>query len=769
MLLLCIHATAQTAALYKDATQTVDIRVSDLLSRMTLEEKCDQLRQMELARLQIFDGAVSPESLERFTKDRTPGIVLMEAGADAAENTIKARDLQAHLLQKSRLGIPPLFITGGAHGVLARGATIFPGTLALGATWSPALVRDMASQLAVEAAAIGAAQLLGPSFALGRDPRFGGIEQCFGECPTLVTEMALAYMEGLQGRRISDGLAPNKVFGTALHFAGWGSADGGLYGAPVSLSTRTLRSLHFPPFYDAVQRAKIQAVVPVVSTINSIPGHANFWLLDNVLRQEWRFPGIVLAAPGGVAMNYKVFAIAGDNQAAAVQALTAGVDVETGGDTYAALAALVRQGQVPTAAIDTAAGRVLRLKFLAGLFEERRMADTSLLPARLRTPEARALARRLATESIILLKNTDDFLPLDTNRIKTLAVIGPNADRSQFGGISWSRDDSDGVTVLRGLRNLLGTKVRLHYARGSGIVRASRDSLEEAVAVAKGADAALVVLGDESAPPVGGPRADGLPHSPSSGAGYDVPNPVLPDAQEELVRAIVATGRPVIVVFLQGRPCSAPWIKENATAILSMFYAGEEQGNALADVLFGKHDPGGRLPVSVARSAGHLPTTYDYKPGARGLFNKPGSPEHPGRDYVFSGTDPLWPFGFGLSYTRFQYSDLVVETPTVPSDGVIRVRFTVSNIGEREGTDVAQIYFHDPSSAVTVPAMRLVRFEKIQLKAGQKTQVVLAFEATALAEWDRSIQRRVVEPGEFEILVGSNAENILLRGTVRAW
>lgn len=217
---------------------------------------------------------------------------------------------------------------------------------------------------------------------------------------------------------------------------------------------------------------------------------------------------------------------------------------------------------------------------------------------------------------------------------------------------------------------------------------------------------------------------------------------------------------------MQGRPYSTPWIKENATAIISLFYAGEEQGSAVADMLFGRIDPGGRLPVSVARSAGHIPTTYDYKPGARGIFRQPGTAEQPGRDYVFHGSDPLWPFGFGLSYTRFQYSDLVIETPSVAADGVVRVRFTVTNIGERDGTDVAQIYFHDMASSVTVPALRLARFEKLYLKAGQTIRVLMAFDAGAFSEWDRLVRRRVVEPGEYEILVGTSAEDITLRGRV---
>ncbi|MDR1497094.1 MAG: glycoside hydrolase family 3 C-terminal domain-containing protein [Puniceicoccales bacterium] len=762
---------------YKDASLPADVRVNDLLKRMTLDEKCDQLRQSDFSRLQIFEGSVSEESLERVFRDRSPGMVRMDGGASAETNIIKVRDLRTWLSRKSRLGIPPLFITGATCGVTARGATIFPSPLALGATWNPDLVRDMAARVATEATAIGATQVLAPSFALGRDPRFGGITQCFSECPTLTTSLGLAFLEGLQGNDISVGknagkepvpvLAPNKVFGTALHFTGWGAADGGLYGAPVSLSTRALRALHFPPFEDAVRKGQVQTVMPVISLVNSVPGHANAWMLDTVLRKEWNFPGCVISAPGGVAMNHSLFFTARDNRAASTQALTAGVDVETGSATYKELAAAVRDGVISEAEIDTAAARVLRLKFLAGLFEDRRIADPDVLSFRVHTADSRTLARRLARESIILLKNADEFLPLDTDRIKTLAVIGPNAARSQFGDNTWSRDDEDGITVLRGLRTLLGNKVRVHHIEGCSISGTSRAEFDAAVALAKGADAVLVVLGDESSPPVGGGgRSSWKPLSPTSGEGYDVMEPVLPGVQKELVRALVAVGRPVIVLFLHGRPYSTPWIKENATAILSMFYAGEEQGNAFADVLFGNADPGGRLPVSIAQGAGGIPTTYDYNPGGRGIFKKHGTEEFPGRDYVFTRPVPLWPFGFGLSYARFQYSDFVIETPQIKANDTVRMHFTVTNLATRDGTDVAQIYFHNASSLVAGPSLRLVRFKKIEVKAGKSIRVEVEFNAREMSEWDRLVRSRVTEPGEYEIFLGTSAEDIVLRGVV---
>jgi beta-glucosidase len=765
--------------IYKDASQPVEARVKDLLRRMTLVEKCDQLQQMELAKLQIFEGGVSDESLERIFRGRSPGILRMDGGADATENAIRAAGARRYLHEHSRLGIPPLFLVGGTSGADARGATVFPSTLALGATWNTELVRELAARIATEASSIGATQLLGPSFALGRDPRFGGVTQCFGECPTLVTTLGLAFLDGLQGRLAGGWLAPNKVLGTVQHFTGWGTPDGGLYGAPVSLSTRALRALHFPPFEDAVKVGAAQCITPVVSPVNSVPGHANGWLLETVLRGEWKFTGVVLSAQGGVGFNSTVFGVSRGPDGAAAQSLSAGVDIESGGDAYATLAKSVRARKIEEREIDRAVARVLRLKFIAGLFDARRVILPETLPVRLHTNASVSLARRAAAESIILLKNTDDFLPLDTTRIKNLAVIGPNADRQQFGDTSSAGDNSNagndaaapaGASVLQGLRSLLGNSVRIHHAKGCETTGTSRAGFAEAVALVKRCDAAVVVLGDESASPLDAGAAGVTRRrergAPTCGAGYDAVTPALPGAQEELLREVTATGRPVIVVFLQGRPYSVPWVKENATAIISMFFAGEEQGAALADILFGNTDPGGRLPVSVARGPGTLPTTYDFTPGGRGIFGRAGSRDFPGRDYVDDDAAPLWPFGFGLSYARFQYTDLEIATPEVAPEGEVRLRFTVNNLSNRDGTDVAQVYFHNATSLVTGPLLRLVRFEKFQVKANGTRLVEVTFPASALAEWDRLVRSRVTPPGDYEILVGTSAEDIVLRGRV---
>jgi len=366
----------------------------------------------------------------------------------------------------------------------------------------------------------------------------------------------------------------------------------------------------------------------------------------------------------------------------------------------------------------------------------------------------------------VLLRNADDLLPLDTSRVRTLAVVGPNADRAQFGDGSPAPREGDGVSVLQGLRNLLGNSVRLVHAAGCEHTGTSTGGFGEAVAVARRGDAVVAVLGDEGAAAAAGRRDTSGASSPTCGAGYDAANPVLPGVQLDLVKAVAATGKPVIVVLLHGRPYSEPWLKENAGAILSVFFAGEAAGDAVAEILFGAREPGGRLPVSVARGAGNLPTTYDHTPSARGIYRRPGSPEFPGRDYVFEEAGPLWPFGFGLGYARFQYSDLVVETPEVTPGDEVRLRFLITNLSARDGADIAQVYFHNATSLVSGPARRLACFAKFTVAAGATLEARMSFHASALAEWDRLVRSRVAGAGDYEILIGASAEDISLRGRV---
>jgi beta-glucosidase len=467
----------------------------------------------------------------------------------------------------------------------------------------------------------------------------------------------------------------------------------------------------------------------------------------------------------GCTWNANLHHVAGSQAEAGAMAITAGVDLEAPGPAcFSHLAGLVQSGQLQESEIDKAASRVLRVKFLAGLFDGRPDAALEDLPKIARCADHVALSRQIAEESLVLLKNDRGLLPLDPAKIKSLAVVGPNADQVQFGDYCWSKNNRDGVTVLRGLRERLGDQVVIHYAKGCDLAGPSTDGFAAAVEAAKQSDVAVVVLGDTSMILSGvGWEDPTLLASGTVGEGYDVTDPAPPGVQEDLVRAVLAAGKPVVVVFLNGRPYSVPWMKQQVPAIVEAFYPGEQQGYAVADVLLGRVNPSGRLSMTVPRSAGHIPTVHDYKPSGRGYYHQPGSPEKLGRDYVFSSPDPLWAFGFGLSYTTFEYAALKVETPAIGTDAATKVSFVVKNTGGRAGKEVAQVYIRDEVSSVTTPVMRLAGFEKIELPPGESGTVTVTIPPSELSLWNVAM-KRVVEPGWFSVLVGASAADIRLRG-----
>jgi beta-glucosidase len=753
---------------YQDPLLPVDQRVADLLARMTLDEKIAQMSQREFGKLEIQDGRVTAESLESSFAGKSCGMLWADCGDEPLMNSIRWRDSQAYLRTKTRLGIPAFTGAECLHGVLALGSTIFPQSIALGASWNPPLVQEMGRVVAEEASAIGICQALSPLFDLARDPRSGRVEECYGECPTLAARLGVAFVKGMQGDDSSAGIGPDRVMCMAKHFAAYSVPNNGLNIGPVSLGEREFRSLHLPAFEAAIKEANIFAVMPAYSEVDGMPAHANRWLLTDVLRKEWGFKGYVYSDWGGVGMSADIHKVAADKAVAATLALEAGVDIEAPGpDCYPQLSDLVSSGKIPESLIDRAVSRVLRAKFMAGLFDDRRVIDPESIQKRVRTPTHVALSRRIGEECVILLKNDNSLLPLDADKLKSIAVIGPNAAQVQFGSYTWSKSNRHGVNVLTGLKDLVGDRVDIRYAKGCDLVGLSTEGFADAAAAAKGSDVAIVVIGDTST--VMGRESWDDPTVPWGGTvseGFDVTDPVPPGVQQELVRAIHATGTPTIVVMLHGRPYSVPWMKLQIPAILSAFYPGEQQGHVIADILFGRVNPSGRLPVTVVQSAGHIPTVYDYKPSGRGFYHWPGSPEKPGRDYVFASPDPLWPFGFGLTYTTFGYDGLSIAAPAAGTSGAVRVRFTVANTGARAGREVAQVYFRDLVSSTTTPVMRLACFEKVALEPGETRTLEFAIPTEALALWNASMQR-VVEPGEFEIMVGASAEDIRLRGTFR--
>ena len=741
-----------TAQVYKDPKAKVEDRVEDLLSRMTLDEKIAQMSMdgMDTYK-QLPYGAGVIES---------PFISVFDIARMSAETKRYARE-------HSRLGIPPIQIGECLHGQLAMGATIFPQAIAQGSTWNPALIERMASTIAAEASASGVDQALSPLFDLARDPRYGRTEECFGEDPCLVAAMGSAFVEGMQGKASytrSHGIAQGKLMCTAKHFAGYSVPVGGLNLAPASLGERDMRTLHLYPFEIAVKEANIYSVMPSYNEVDGIPAHSNRWLLNDVLRGEWKFPGYVFTDYGGLSHLYNFHKVAPDAAGAAQMGLEAGVDLEAARpDVYPHLGELVRQGKVSEEQIDTAVRRILRVKFLAGLFEKP-YADTTTVRRCVHTPENVRLAREVAEESVVLLKNDSMLLPLDATKLKSVAVIGPNADQVQYGDYCYTRDNKSGVTVLSALRQRLGNGVQVNYAKGCNITGLNRDGIAEAVEAARKSDVAVVVLGETSVILSGLGWGVGLgdnePKDPFvTGEGYDLTdiNPI--GVQRELIQAVCATGKPVVLVLVQGRPWSIDWEKAHVPAILEAWFPGEQGGNAIADILLGKVNPSGRLNCTFPQSVGHLPVVYDYKPSAHGVNREPGTPENPGRDYVFSSPAPLFAFGHGLSYTTFGYSDLTVNA--LPDGSRTEVSVTVSNTGQREGKEVVQLYLNDAVSSVTTPVKALRAFKKISLRPGEKQRVSFVLTARDLSLWNRDM-KRVVEPGEFNVMIGRSAEDIVL-------
>lgn len=748
-------AVTSHAQTYKDPNASIDERVEDLLGRMTLEEKIAQMNMNGMGEYrQLPHGAGVVES---------PFISVQEIARMSSETKRYARE-------NTRLGIPPIQIGECLHGQLAMGATIFPQAIAQGSTWNPALVERMASVIALEASASGVDQALSPLFDLAREPRYGRTEECYGEDPYLVARMGVAFVEGMQGKaeytRVH-GIAPGKLMCTAKHFAGYSVPAGGINLAPSSLGEREMRTLHLYPFEKVVREANVCAVMPSYNEVDGMPAHSNRWLLTDVLRGEWGFGGYVFTDYGGLSQLHNFHHVAADASEAAVMGINAGVDLEAARpDAYARLSDLVKAGKVKEEQIDAAVRRILRAKFMAGLFDKP-YPDPERLSEVVHRPEHVALALEVAQESAVLLKNDSALLPLDASKLKSLAVIGPNADQVQYGDYTYTRDNRSGVTILQGLRDRLGSRVQINYAKGCNITGSDRSGIAAAVEAASKSDVAVVVLGETSVILSGLGWGVGLgenePRDPFvSGEGYDLTSLDPPGVQRELLQAVCATGKPVVLVMVHGRPWSIDWEKDHVPAILEAWYPGEQGGNAIAGILLGDVNPSGRLNCSVPRSVGHLPVTYDYKPSARGINREPGTPEKPGRDYVFSSPAPLFAFGHGLSYTTFEYSDLKIDNNE--SAKTVKVSVNVRNTGSRDGKEVVQLYVNDRVSSVTTPQKMLKGFDKIELKRGEQKTVTFDLPYDELALWNASMQR-VVEPGEFAVMIGRSAEDIALSGS----
>lgn len=739
---------------YKNPKLPVDQRAMDLLSRMTLDEKVAQMNM---------------NSLSGSLKNDLAYGVLESPFITAKEIAIQSAEAKKHAFQSTRLGIPPIQIGEGLHGVLAAGSTIFPQTIGQGSTWNPILIEKMGSAIAAEAYAMGIDQALSPLFDLIRDPRYGRVEECFAEDPYLVSQLGGAFVTGLQGpaQQSRTFIAPKKIMATAKHFAAYSYPLAGINLAPAPVGERELRTMFLPPFEEVVKKHNIYAVMPSYNEIDGIPAHSSTFLIRDVLRKEWDFKGYVFSDYGGLAQLYNFHHVATDADQAAIFGLRAGVDLEASrADVYKNLPNLVRSGKLDIKSIDAAVLRILTAKLKAGLFEKP-VADTARLEKALHTTQHVALSKKIAEESAILLKNQDNLLPLDSKKIKSIAVIGPNADKVQYGDYSYTRDNRSGVTVLQGIKNVLGSSVRVNYALGCELSGSDRSGFEQAVEQAKNSDVTVVVLGTTSVVFQGigwnGKAGKDEPKDPfTCGEGYDVTDINPQGVQRELLQAVAKTGKPIILILIQGRPWSISWEKENIPVILEGWYPGEKGGEALADILFGKVNPSGRLNMSIPQSTGHIPVYYNYLNSAKGNNREPGSVDKPGRDYVYSSTAPLFPFGFGLSYTKFDYSDLKVSKTIFNSKDSVEVYFKVRNVGSRKGQEVTQLYLGDKINSVSTAVKSLKRFEKVELSPGEQKQVRFVLSAKDIAFWDRDMNF-VAEPGKFKVLIGKSSEEIVLQ------
>jgi len=741
---------------YKNPNLPIDQRVADLLSRMTIDEKVAQMTTLWVKKPQQRDepgtftfpdrGDFSPEKAAAVMKNGIGQISRQRERKGPRDAAVFANTTQKWLIENTRLGIPAIFHDEVLHGHMAQGGTHYPQPIALASSWDTDLITKIFTASALEVRSRGGHQVLGPNLDLGRDPRWGRTEETYGEDPYLVSRMGVACIKALQG---TGPMVDNEhVIATAKHFTAHGQPEGGTNIGPANFSERILREIFLPSFEAAVKEAGVMAVMPSYNEIDGVPSHANKWLLEEVLRREWGFSGMVSADYDGIPQLQSRHGVAGNCEEAARLAIEAGVDIELPDPAcYQTLPKLVAEGIVSEATVNKSVARVLRAKFLLGLFENP-YVDPDRAVSVTNNQANRELAAEAARRSIVLLKNQGNLLPLDASKLKTLAVIGPNAERVHLGG--YSDDPGRGISILQGVRDKLGNRVKVNYAEGCKITKEggnwwgdpstlndpADDSqlILEAVQVAKSSDSVVLVVGGNE---------DTNREAWSEGHMGDRDSLELVGRQNDLVKAVLETGKPVVVFLINSSPLAVNYIAENVPAILEGFYLGQETGIAAADVLFGDYNPAGKLAISFPRSVGQLPIAYNQKPSAK-------------RGYLFTSKEPLFPFGHGLSYTTFEYSNVKVAPEKIGPAGRATASVTVTNTGKVAGDEIVQLYIRDRVSSVTRPIRELKGFARITLAPGESKTVSLNITPDSLAFLDINMNR-VVEPGMFDIMVGPSS------------
>ena len=741
---------------YQNSDLSVECRVADLLNRMTLEEKVAQIIFIWGQKKTLhFDeaGNLNLDNLERHFKNGIGQIARLSdsgKGFTACQMAEAANKLQKYFFEETRLGIPVIFHEECLHGLAAKEATCYPQPIGLASTFNPELLEEIFTAIAEDTRSRGAHQALAPVVDVARDPRWGRVEETFGEDPYLVAQMGISAVKGFQG----DGLFKNKkrVIATLKHFAAHGQPESGINCGPVNISERLLRDTFLYTFREVIKKANAISVMASYNEIDGVSSHANKWLLKDVLRDEWGFKGYVVSDYYAITeLNFREEAIshamAKDKTEAALLSVEAGVNIELPDpDCYPNLIQLVQNGTLSESVLDELVASLLKYKFQLGLFEDPYVAP-ELIHIETRLEKERALTLRAAHETITLLKNEGNTLPLQLKNNCTLAVIGPNADRKLLGG--YSGEPKYYTTVLQGIKEKVGNDAHVMYSEGCKITlggswnedtvtfpdpEEDRKSIAVAVAVAQKADTVILVLGGNEQT---SREAWNKTHM------GDRANLDLIGMQNDLVKAIVETGKPIVVVLFHGRPNSIPYLQKHIPAILECWYLGQESGTAVADVLFGDYNPSGKLPITIPRSAGHLPCYYNYKPSAR-------------RGYLNDDVSSLYPFGFGMSYTSFSFCNPRLEKTNIHTSESIKVFVEVKNIGNRTGEEVVQMYIRDCISSVTRPIKELKGFKKVRLKPGESKTVSLPILPEHLAFTNINMDY-LVEPGDFEIMIGNSS------------
>ncbi|MGA9071558.1 MAG: glycoside hydrolase family 3 N-terminal domain-containing protein [Terracidiphilus sp.] len=751
---------AKSVPAYKNAKLAPAARVQDLLKRMTVQEKAEQMRCVWLEKAQKlvddkgnFDLAKAKAA---FKGGRGIGQVGRPSdaggGRNAREMAVLTNQIQKFFLENTRLGIPVVFHEECLHGHAAPAGTSFSQPIGLGATFNPELVERLFTMTAEEARVRGTHQALTPVVDVAREPRWGRVEETYGEDPFLVSRLGIASVRGFQGdKKFRD---KKHVIATLKHFVGHAEPESGQNCAPANVSLRVLRETFLFTFKEVLKHAGAISIMPSYNEVDGVPSHANQWLLRDVLRKEWGFKGYLVSDYYAIwELNYRPDThghfLAEDKKKACALAVKAGVNIELPDpDCYLHLEELVKKGVLKEKELDELVAPMLYWKFVMGLFDDP-YVDPEIAAQVVGSDANRELALEAAHETITLLKNEGNVLPLNPKKLKSIAVIGPNANRGLLGGYSGVPEHN--VTVLDGIKQKVGNKVEVLYSEGCKITvggswnidpvvasdpEEDRKQIAEAVEVAKNADVIVLAIGGNEQTS----REAWARNHMGDRTSLD-----LIGRQNELVEAMVALGKPVVALVFNGRPLSITDLSKSVPAIFECWYMGQETGRAVADTLFGDVNPGGKLPITIPRSVGHLPSFYNYKPSAR-------------RGYLFDDTTPLYPFGFGLSYTSFSFENARLAKKKIGVKGATKLLVDVKNTGKRAGSEVVQMYIRDCFSSVTRPVKELKGFKKVWLEPGESTTVSIDITPDLLAFYDINM-KYVVEPGDFEIQVGSSSQD----------